>query len=249
VGAWASWIDPDRRGAENGLGGSAVGGPSGTELARRIDHTLLRPDATPADVERVCREALEWRFAAVVVNPFHLPQVVRSLVGSEVAPCAVIDFPLGAGAREDRRTQAEHALAAGARELDVVQPVGLLKAGLDDLVLEQLRAVVEPARQAGALVKVILETALLTPEEIVRSCRLAVEAGAHFVKTSTGFGVPGATEESVRRVRAAVGPHVGVKAAGGIRDYATACRMLAAGADRIGTSSGVEVVRGAADLP
>ncbi|MCS7172862.1 MAG: deoxyribose-phosphate aldolase [Armatimonadetes bacterium] len=218
---------------------------SRTELARRIDHTLLRPDATPADVERVCREALEWRFAAVVVNPLYLPQVARFLAGSPIAPCAVIDFPLGAGTREDRRTQAEHALAAGARELDVVQPVGLLKAGLDDLVLEQLGAVVEPARRAGALVKVILETALLTPEETVRSCRLAVEVGAHFVKTSTGFGVPGATEEVVSRIRAAVGPRIGVKAAGGIRDYASACRMLVAGADRIGTSRGVEVVRGA----
>lgn len=221
-----------------------MAGPRPEELARLIDHTLLKPEATPDDVERLCDEALRYGFAAVCVNPVYLPLVVRRLAGSPVAPCTVVDFPLGAGSPRDKAAQAEHALAAGARELDMVQPVGLLRAGRDDDVLEHLRAVIEPAHRAGAVVKVILETALLTPEQIDRACRLAVAAGADFVKTSTGFGPGGATEEAVRRMRAAVGPAVGVKAAGGIRDYETACRMVAAGANRIGTSSGVALVGG-----
>ncbi len=158
------------------------------ELARRIDHTLLRSDATPADVERVCREALEWGFTAVVVNPVYLPQVARLLAGSSVAPCTVVDFPLGAGTQEDRRAQAEHALAAGARELDAVQPVELLKAGLDDLVVAHLRAVIAPAQQAGALVKVILEVSLRGRG------RGTVRQDLHGIRTRRSDGGSGATQ-------------------------------------------------------
>jgi len=215
------------------------------QLAKMIDHTLLRPEATPADIERLCREAVEHGFAAVCVNPVYVPLAARLLAGEGPVVCTVIDFPLGAGSAADKARQAEAALTAGARELDVVQPIGLLKAGADREVVAHLRGVVEAAEQAGALVKVILETALLTPAEIERSCRLALEAGARFVKTSTGFGPGGATEEAVRLMREAVGPAIGVKAAGGIRDYATACRMVAAGANRIGASASVAIISGA----
>jgi deoxyribose-phosphate aldolase len=221
--------------------------PSRSELARAIDHTCLRADATPADAERLCGEALRHGFAAVCVNPVYLPVVVPLLAGSRVAACTVVDFPLGAGSARDKAAQAEAALEAGARELDVVQPVGLVKAGRFRDVREHLQAVIGPARQAGATVKVILEAALLTGDELERSCRIAVEAGAQFVKTSTGFGPGGATVELVRRLRDLVGPGVGVKAAGGIRDWATACAMLVAGADRIGTSAAVAIVRSAPD--
>lgn len=214
-------------------------------LAAMIDHTLLRPEATPDQVERLCAEAEVHGFAAVCVNPVFVPLAVRLLSGTRVKVGTVVDFPLGAGTVTDKARQAEAALAAGAVELDMVQPVGLLKAGLDREVAEHLRAVVDPAHRAGAIVKVILETALLTEEEIDRAARLAAGAGADFVKTSTGFGPGGATEAAVRRMREAVGQEVGVKAAGGIRDYETACRMVAAGANRIGTSSGVAIVQAA----
>ncbi|BDG59712.1 deoxyribose-phosphate aldolase [Caldinitratiruptor microaerophilus] len=214
-------------------------------LAAMIDHTLLRPEATPDQVERLCTEAAHHGFAAVCVNPVFVPLAARLLAGTRVKVGTVVDFPFGAGTAADKARQAEAALAAGAVELDMVQPIGLLKGGHDREVAEHLRAVIEPAHRAGAIVKVILETALLTDEEIDRSARLAAEAGADFVKTSTGFGPGGATEAAVRRMRAAVGPGVGVKAAGGIRDYETACRMVAAGANRIGTSSGVAIVNAA----
>ncbi|HEY8393994.1 MAG TPA: deoxyribose-phosphate aldolase [Thermaerobacter sp.] len=215
------------------------------QLAALIDHTLLKPDATPADIERLCHEAVEHGFAAVCVNPVYVPLAARLLAGEKPVVCTVIDFPLGAGSAADKARQAEAVLAAGARELDVVQPVGLLKAGEDREVVHHLRGVVAAAQQSGALVKVILETALLTPAEIQRSCRLALEAGARFVKTSTGFGPGGATEEAVRLMRQAVGTAAGVKASGGIRDYETACRMVAAGASRIGASASVAILSGA----
>lgn len=223
--------------------------PSRRQLAAIIDHTLLKPEATPEQIERLCREAVEHGFAAVCVNPVYVPLAAELLADADPVVCTVIDFPLGAGAAADKARQAEAALAAGARELDVVQPIGLLKAGRHREVVDHLHGVVAVARTAGALVKVILETGLLTPEEIDLACRLAVEAGAQFVKTATGFGPGGATEEAVRRMRAAVGPDVGVKAAGGIRDYATACRMVAAGANRIGASASLAILAGAPDEP
>ena len=215
------------------------------QLAALIDHTLLKPEATPEQVEALCREAVEHGFAAVCVNPVYVPLAAELLAGQGPVVCTVIDFPLGAGSAADKARQAEAALAAGARELDVVQPVGLLKAGRDREVVAHLHGVVAAAAGTGAIVKVILETGLLTPEEITRACRLAVEAGAHFVKTSTGFGPGGATVEAVRLMRQAVGPEVGVKASGGIRDYATACRMVAAGATRIGASQSLAILAGA----
>ncbi|ADU51347.1 deoxyribose-phosphate aldolase [Thermaerobacter marianensis DSM 12885] len=230
-------------------GAAAVPALSRRQLAALIDHTLLKPDATPAQIEQLCREAVEHGFAAVCINPVYVPLAAELLAGAAPVVCTVIDFPLGAGAAADKARQAEAALAAGARELDVVQPIGLLKAGRHREVVAHLHGVVALARKAGALVKVILETGLLTPEEIDLACRLAVEAGAHFVKTSTGFGAGGATEEAVRRMRAAVGPDVGVKASGGIRDYATACRMVAAGANRIGASASLAILAGAPDEP
>lgn len=224
--------------------------PSGHDLTRAqlaaiIDHTLLRPDATPGQVEQLCREAVEYGFAAVCVNPVFVPWAAELLQGQKPRVCTVIDFPLGAGAAADKVRQAEGALAAGAGELDVVQPIGLLKAGRYREVVNHLQGVVAVAAGWGATVKVILETALLTTEELEISCRLAVEAGARWVKTSTGFGPGGATVEAVSRMRRAVGPDVGVKASGGIRDYRTACRLVAAGATRLGTSASLDVLAGA----
>ena len=236
---------------DNPLGGAPETAPAldRRQLAAMIDHTLLKPEATPQQVEQLCREAVEHGFAAVCINPLYVPLAAELLAGAGPVVCTVIDFPLGAGSAADKARQAEAAVAAGARELDVVQPIGLLKAGRHREVVDHLHGVVAVAAAAGALVKVILETGLLTPEEIDQACRLAVEAGAHFVKTSTGFGAGGATEEAVRRMRAAVGPRVGVKASGGIRDYATACRMVAAGANRIGASASLAILAGAPEPP
>ncbi len=219
------------------------------QLAGLIDHTLLKPEATPQQVEQLCREAVEHGFASVCINPVYVPLAAELLAGAGPVVCTVIDFPLGAGSAADKARQAEAALAAGARELDVVQPVGFLKAGRHREVGAHLHGVVAVARPAGALVKVILETGLLRPEEIDLACRLALEAGADFVKTSTGFGPGGATEEAVRRMRAAVGPGKGVKASGGIRDYEAACRMVAAGANRIGASASLAILAGAPEEP
>lgn len=216
------------------------------ELAALIDHTLLRPEATPNDIRRLCREALEWRFHAVCINPRFVPLAATELAGSRVSVCAVVGFPLGATTTAVKAFEAGQAVAAGAAELDVVLPVGLLKAGDDREVVRDVAAVVEAA--GPALVKAIIEAPLLTEEEIARACRLAREAGAGFVKTGTGFfgrAEPG----HVRRMKEAVGPGVGVKAAGGIRTLADALAMLAAGADRLGTSAGVEIMREALDNP
>lgn len=209
-------------------------------LASLIDHTLLKPDATPEAVRRLCAEAKEFGFASVCVNPGQVACAAAELVGTAVKVCTVIGFPLGATTSFAKAFEARDAVASGAGELDMVLNIGALKAGDYELVLQDISAVVAAA--GGRLVKVILETGLLTDAEKVEACRLAQSAGASFVKTSTGFGHGGATVEDIKLMRATVGPKMGVKASGGIRDRETALRMVEAGATRLGTSSGVAIV-------
>jgi deoxyribose-phosphate aldolase len=216
----------------------------GQRIAGLIDQTLLRADATSGDVITLCREAVRYGFAAVCVNPRLLPVAVRELAGSPVKPSATVGFPLGAVASETKAFEAAKAVAAGAAELDMVLAIGALKEGNVTAAREDIAGVVRAA--GGRTVKVILETHLLTDEEKVRACRIAADAGADFVKTSTGFTGGGATESDVRLMRQTVGDRMGVKASGGIRTAAAAEAMIRAGANRIGTSSGVAIVTGAA---
>lgn len=213
------------------------------DIARMIDHTLLKPDATPQQIAQLCAEAREYGFAAVCVNPVHVAQAAALLAGSAVVVCSVAGFPLGANGTAAKVFETRQAIADGAREIDMVISIGHLKAGDDDHVRDDIRSVVEAAHAGGALCKVIIETALLTDDEKRRACLLAVDAGADFVKTSTGFASGGATVEDVALMRTVVGERARVKAAGGIRTLADARAMIAAGADRIGTSSGVAIVR------
>ncbi|MGC9521185.1 MAG: deoxyribose-phosphate aldolase [Anaerolineae bacterium] len=215
------------------------------ELARYIDHTLLKPEATPAEVKRLCREALQYHFASVCVNPLFVPLAARKLAGSDVAVCTVVGFPLGATSTASKVCEAELAIAKGATEIDMVIAIGLLKAGQIDRVREDVAAVAAACHGAGALLKVIIETALLTDEEKVAACEASKAAGADFVKTSTGFSKGGATVEDVALMRKTVGPDLGVKAAGGVHNYAEAMAMIEAGATRIGASQGVTIVEGA----
>jgi len=217
-------------------------------IAALIDHTLLKPEATRADIEKVCSEARQYGFASVCVNPFWVPAVEAELRGSPVKVCTVIGFPLGATSTEAKVAEAALALRAGAQELDMVINVGALRSSDEDLVKLDIRAVAEAAREAGAIVKVILETALLENDEKVTACVLAKEAGAEFVKTSTGFGPGGAKVEDVALMRRAVGPQMGVKASGGIRTLADLEAMVAAGATRIGASASVKIVAEAAAI-
>lgn len=214
-----------------------------TPIAALIDHTLLKPEATPAQVVTLCDEAARYRFASVCVNPGFVPQCVRQLAGTPVAVCTVIGFPLGATTTKTKAFEASQAVANGARELDMVIAIGRLKAGELREVAEDISAVVEVGHAAGALVKVIIETSLLTDDEKVAACLLAARAGADFVKTSTGFAGGGATAADIALMRRVVGPDVGVKASGGVRSLADARAMIAAGADRIGASAGVAIVR------
>ncbi len=219
--------------------------PGGAELARTIDHTLLKPTATAADIRTLCEEALTHGFAAVCVNPIWIPLVAKLLEGSEVAACSVTGFPLGANLTEVKTVEAIRALDDGAREIDMVIAVGALKERRDDDVREDIAAVVRACQAGEAQCKVILETCYLTDEEKARACRLAIEAEANFVKTSTGFGSGGATLEDVRLMAAEVREAgLGVKASGGIRTREDALAMLEAGATRIGTSSGIAIVGG-----
>ena len=213
-------------------------------VARLVDHTLLKPEATPAQVGALCREAREHGFAAVCVNPIWVRQCAAELAGSGVAVASVAGFPLGASVAEVKAAEAAAAVADGAREVDMVICVGALKAGEHRLVERHVAAVVDACRPGNALVKVIVEAGLLTDEEKARAAAIAKLAGARFVKTSTGFGPGGATVEDVALLRRVVGPGVGVKAAGGIRDWPTARAMVEAGASRIGTSSGPAIVTG-----
>lgn len=217
--------------------------PSDTPLAALIDHTLLKPEATPLQVEALCAEAVQYRFASVCVNPAFVPLCARLLRGAPVAVCTVIGFPLGATTTKTKVFEATQAAGNGARELDMVIAVGLLKAGAYGQVVEDIAAVVEAGHAAGALVKVIIETALLSDEEKVAACLLAARVGADFVKTSTGFSGGGATTADIALMRRVVGPDLGVKASGGVRSLADARALVAAGATRIGASAGVAIVR------
>lgn len=214
------------------------------ELARMIDHTLLRPEATRDDIRGLCLEAVENGFGAVCVNPAYVPLAAAELEGSGVRVCTVIGFPLGATSVAGKVAEADRAARDGAAEFDVVLNLGALKEHNVPYLEQELKAVITAARDVrpDAVVKVILETAIWDDEEKLLGCRVAVEQGADMVKTSTGFGPGGATEADVRLLRKAVGKGIGVKAAGGIRDLDAALRMIAAGASRIGTSSGVKII-------
>lgn len=204
------------------------------ELASRIDHTLLRPDATESELLALCREAAEFETATVCVNPAFVPLCREQLTGTSVGVCTVVGFPLGAMETASKAFEALLAVRAGAAEIDMVLPLGPLKSGREDAVRRDIAAVVEAS--SGRTVKVILETCLLSDAEIVTACRLSAEAGAHFVKTSTGFSRAGATAEHVRLMKAS-SQGLLVKAAGGIRTLAQAMAMLEAGADRLGCSA------------
>jgi len=217
---------------------------SAVEIAGRIDHTLLKPDATPSQVEQLCKEARENKFCAVCVNPVHVALVSQHLKGSGVKPCSVIGFPLGATTTEQKVFEARSVIEAGAEEVDMVLNNGAFKVGDDETVRADVAAVAEACHAGGAILKVILETGLLTDDEKLRACKLCVEAKADFVKTSTGFGFGGATLEDIALMSGAVKEAgLGVKASGGVRDYEAACAMIEAGATRIGTSSGIAIVK------
>ena len=217
------------------------------ELARYIDHTLLRPDATEEDIRRLCAEAREHGFAAVCVNGSWVELAHYLLEDTDIKVACTVGFPLGACEADVKRFETEAAIDSGAHEIDVVLNVGRLKDGDERYVLRELRDVAEAADEHP--VKVILETCLLSRDEKIRACHLVLDSGAQFVKTSTGFSHAGATLDDVRLLREVVGPHFGVKAAGGIRDTPTALAMIEAGANRLGTSSGVALVRGLAADP
>ena len=221
------------------------GGRVPADLARFIDHTLLKPDATAADVDRFCDEALRHGFAAVCVNPMWVKRAAQKLRGSSVVVASVVGFPLGAHAPDVKAMEARRALRDGAREIDMVLNIGALKGGDHELVKQDIAKVVEACREVGAVCKVILETGLLTDEEKVVAARLAKAARADFVKTSTGFGPSGATVWDVALMREAVGPEMGVKASGGVKTAEQARDLIAAGATRIGASAGVQIVSGA----
>jgi deoxyribose-phosphate aldolase len=210
------------------------------DLAALIDHTFLRPDAVRSDFVRLCNEAIQHSFAAVCVNSSHVPLCTSLLADRQVPIAATVGFPLGASSPSAKAEEARQAVFDGASEIDMVCAVSALKQGQRDRYVDEIGRVVGAAD--GARVKVILETCLLSDEEKLRGAAWAREAGAAFVKTSTGFGPGGATEHDVRLLRAAVGPEFGVKASGGIRDTETADRMVTAGASRLGTSAGVAIV-------
>jgi deoxyribose-phosphate aldolase len=235
------------------LGLHASGGNAG-DVAPLIDHTLLRPDATRAEIERLCREALELGFATVCVNPTWVATCAdlmgrgsRVAAGLQTRPrpgvCSVVGFPFGAATCDVKHYEARRAIFDGATEIDMVINIGALKSGELPLVARDIEAVVAPCREVGALSKVIIEAALLSDEEKVAACAIAKAAGADFVKTSTGFGKGGATVADVSLMRRVVGGAMGVKAAGGVRDLQSVQAMIAAGATRVGASAGVRIVQ------
>ena len=214
------------------------------DLARYIDHTLLRPDASAAEIDRLCAEAKEHRFAAVCINPTWVRRAAENLRGTDVAVASVIGFPFGAATAEVKAHEARRAIRDGAREIDMVINIGELKSGMLDAVRADIAGVSDACHESGAANKVIIETALLTDAEKVVACRLAQQAKADFVKTSTGYAKGGATVFDVALMRETVGPKMGVKAAGGIRTAEDVQDMIAAGATRIGASAGVKIVTG-----
>ena len=215
-------------------------------IASLIDHTILKPEATRTDLVKVCREARQYKFASVCVNPYWVPLVRAELAGSAVKICTVVGFPLGATSTEAKVAEAAAALRDGAQEIDMVINVGALRSGDNEAVKSDIRQVVRVAHEARALVKVILETALLDDNQKTIACTLSKLAGADFVKTSTGFGPSGATAHDVALMRSVVGPEMGIKAAGGIRTLADLQAMTAAGATRIGASASVKIVEATA---
>ncbi|EJW17208.1 deoxyribose-phosphate aldolase [Paenibacillus alvei] len=212
-------------------------------IARMIDHTMLKADAVQADIAKLVEEAKQYQFASVCVNPTWVSYCAEQLAGTEVKVCTVIGFPLGASTSAVKALETQDAIANGATEVDMVINIGELKAGNDEFVQKDIEAVVKAA-SGKALVKVIIETCLLTDEQKVRACELAVKAGADFVKTSTGFSTGGATREDVALMRKTVGQQTGVKASGGVRSLEDVNSMIEAGATRIGASSGVSIMKG-----
>ncbi|EMR05896.1 Deoxyribose-phosphate aldolase 2 [Bhargavaea cecembensis DSE10] len=212
-------------------------------VASMIDHTLLKPEVTKEQIVKLCSEAREYQFASVCVNPYWVETAASELSGSDVKVCTVIGFPLGAGTKETKAFETKDAIEKGAQEIDMVINIGALKSGDEETVEADIRAVVEAA--AGkAIVKVIIETCLLTNDEKIIACRLSKQAGADFVKTSTGFSTGGATVEDVALMRLTVGDEMGVKASGGVRSLEDLQAMAEAGATRIGASSGVKIMQG-----
>lgn len=214
-------------------------------LAKMMDHTLLKATATPAQIEQLCAEARQIDSASVCVNPYYVPLAKKLLAGSDVKVCTVIGFPLGANTSETKAFETADAIAKGAQEVDMVINVGALLAGDEETVLKDMKAVVKAAN--GTLVKVIIETCYLNDEQKKAACRLAMEAGADFVKTSTGFGTGGATPADVALMRSVVGDKLQVKASGGIRTYEDAIAVVEASADRLGVSASLAILAGAED--
>jgi len=223
--------------------GLHVSGGAAGDVASMIDHTLLKPDATRQEIETLCREAAQYAFASVCVNPTWVTSCARLLDHTGVTVCSVVGFPLGASTTDTKHFETRRAIFDGAREIDMVINVGALKSGDLRLVERDIEAVTGPCRESGAASKVIIEAALLTDEEKITACTLAKAAGADFVKTSTGFGPGGATAHDVALMRRVVGAEMGVKAAGGVRDLESLKAMVAAGATRIGASAGVRIVQ------
>ncbi len=214
------------------------------DIAKYIDHTVLAANATQETIEQLCKDAAKWHFASVCVNSCWVPLCAQLLQDTGVNVCTVVGFPLGAMSTAAKAFEAHHAVEQGAVEIDMVINVGWLKGKRDDLVAQDIRDV--KLACGGMLLKVIIETCLLTDEEKVRACQIAVASGADYVKTSTGFSTGGATVEDIVLMRKTVGPDIGVKASGGVRSYETACAMIENGATRLGTSSGIAIVQGAA---
>jgi deoxyribose-phosphate aldolase len=220
---------------------AAGGAPSG--VAGFIDHTLLKPDATRQQIEELCHEAAQFKFATVCVNPTWVATCARLLSGSGVGVCSVVGFPLGATSSDVKEYETRRAIFDGAREIDMVINIGALKSGDLHVVERDIESVTRPCRESGALSKVIIEAALLSDEEKITACTLAKAACADYVKTSTGFGPGGATAADVALMRRVVGSEMGVKAAGGVRDLDSVKAMIAAGASRVGASAGVKIVQ------
>ena len=232
---------------QQGGGAAAAGAPAPAltpeQVAQMIDHTLLKPEATAEEIDKLCAEAREHKFYSVCVNPIWVPKAKQLLRGTNVKVCAVVGFPLGAQSPEIKTLEARRALREGAQEIDMVINIGALRSKDDRLVARDIRGVVEVCDEARAASKVILETALLTDEEKVRACELSMKAGADFVKTSTGFSKSGATVEDIRLMARTVAPRkLGVKASGGVRTYADLLKMVEAGATRVGSSNSVKIV-------
>jgi deoxyribose-phosphate aldolase len=234
-------------GAERIAAGIGIGGQlTDRQMARMIDHTLLKPDATPDEIKKLCREAITYEFATVCINPCYVVMCRELLKASRVKVCTVIGFPLGATTTETKRAEAEQALKNGAEEIDMVINIGMLKQGQHQYVFNDINQVVLAAKRNRAICKVIIETALLSDEEKIKACLIAKEAKADFVKTSTGFSKGGATSGDVALMKYVVGSSIGVKASGGIRTTEDAKAMIESGADRIGASASVKIVGGEA---